>query len=128
MLYAWIAAFLVPPVVILCDWTLVGRRLGLFRGALLSAATILVIVVGTALLYGRHLQAELAAFDRDGDGIFAEDEATPEQERALSRVTNDLSRKLAPITGGAFAVGYSALGFGGAAVAINMRQRWKSAG
>lgn len=128
MHFAWIAALLVPPVVLLCDWALLGRRLGLLRGAMLSAAAILVIVVGTAVLYDRHLQAELAAFDRDGDGIFAGDEATPEQERALSRVSNDLSRTLASITGGAFAVGYSALVFGGTAAAINMRQRWKSAG
>lgn len=128
MYYAWIAALLVPPVVLLCDAALLGRRLGLFRGALLSVATIFFIVVGTAVLYERHLDAVLAAFDHDGDGIFAGDEVTPEQKRALSRVANDLSRTLAPITGAAFAAGYSALVFGGTAAAISVRRRWKSAG
>ena len=86
---------------------------------------IVAIVVGTSVLYDRHLHAELGTFDRDGDGMFAGDEANTEQERALSRVANDLSRTLAPITGGAFAVVYSALVFGGTATAIHMRRRSK---
>ena len=125
MHHAWIAAFLVAPAILLCDWALLGRRLGLLRGALLSAASIVAIVVGTSVLYDRHLHAELGTFDRDGDGMFAGDEANTEQERALSRVANDLSRTLAPITGGAFAVVYSALVFGGTATAIHMRRRSK---
>jgi len=127
MYYAWVAAFMVPPIVLLCEATLLQRRLGLFRGALLSVATILIIVVGTAVLYDRHLHARLAAFDRNGDGIFAGDEVTPDQELALSHVTNDLSRNLAPLTGGAFAVAYSALVFGGTAALNSARRRWKGA-
>jgi hypothetical protein len=99
----------------------------MLRGALLSVVAIFAILVGTAVLYGRHLDAELAAYDHDGDGIFAGDEATPEQRRALSRVTNDLSRSLAPVTGGAFAFGYSALVFGGAAAILSAHRRWNSA-
>jgi hypothetical protein len=127
MTYAWVAALLVPPVILLCDATLLRRRLGMMRGALLSVAAIFAIVVGTAVLYGRHLDAELAAYDLDGDGIFAGVEATPEQHLALLRVTNDLSRNLAPVTGGVFGAGYSALVFGGAAAIIHARRRWKSA-
>ncbi len=113
MYYAWLGSLLVPPVVLVCDATLFRRRLGLFRGALLSAVAIFFVVVGTAVLYESHLHAVLATFDRDANGIFAGDEVNPEQQRALLRVTNDLSRNLAPFTGGAFAVAYSTLVFGG---------------
>ena len=128
MHYAWIAAFFMPPIVLILDSSVMGHRLGLLRGALVSAVLILATVVGTAALYDRHLHAELAVFDRDGDGIFAGDEMTPDQERALSRVTNGLSRKLAPITSGVFGLVYSALVFGGAAAATGMWRRWRSAG
>jgi len=125
--YVWIAALFVPPVVLLCDWVLLGRRLGVFRGALVSAATIVLIVIGTAVRHGRHLDGELAAFDRDGDGIFGGDEVSADQERAMAAVTNDLSRNLAPVTSGVFAVGNSALVFGLAAATISARRWWKSA-
>jgi hypothetical protein len=127
MHYAWIAAFLVPLVILLCDAALLRWRLGFFRGALVSVAAILAIVVGTAVIYGRYLDAKLASFDHDGDGIFAGDEQTPEQKRAMSQVTNDLSRTLAPITGGVFAVAYSTLVFGGAAAVTSAQRKWKSA-
>jgi len=116
-----------PPVILFCDYALLSGRLGLIRGGLLSIATIFAIVVSTAVLYDRLLEARLAAFDHDGDGVFAGSEVTPDQERALFLVTNDVSRTLAPITGGIFAVGYTALTFGVVAVARRVRQRPRSA-
>lgn len=46
-----------------------------------------------------ELDRELYRHDRDGDGMFSEDEMTPEAERAMDAVTSDTGRTFAPITG-----------------------------
>jgi len=96
---AAIAALFVPLVV----W-LLARRNGaprLFRCALVSFGLIWLLVVGSAFAHGRYLHAQLYAFDTNGDEIFSGAEQSPEQQRALDRVTNDLSRTLA-LFGAAF--------------------------
>ncbi|NWG25444.1 MAG: hypothetical protein HXY30_13700 [Pseudorhodoplanes sp.] len=100
---ALIASLFVPLAVLLVDQLVLRRKLSLLKQALVSCAVAYAVLVGSTLAYGAHLQAELRAFDVDGDGIFAGPEASPEQERALLRVTNDVGRTFAPITGAVFA-------------------------
>jgi sorbitol-specific phosphotransferase system component IIC len=105
MLVAWLFAVLIPVVVLIAEQRNAGR-VNLLRFSLISIAAIFVVVVGTATAYGRFLDSQLAAFDLDGDGIFSGSEVTPEQEQALFRATDDVSRSLAPFTAAAFALAY----------------------
>ena len=107
LLYAYLGSLLLPPAVLAVDRLVLARPLGNLKAAALSAVLIFTVIVGTAFLYGRHLDRLLAAFDLDGDGIFSGEELSPDQDRALRLVTNDLSRTLAPVTGGLVAIVYA---------------------
>ena len=56
-----------------------------------------------------RLNQELSAFDLNGDGFFSGSELTPAQEEAMSRVTSDTARNLAPVTAAIFAPIYVVL-------------------
>lgn len=62
-----------------------------------------IVVYVMFLLYVQvteaRLEAELASFDLDGDGIFSGVEITREQDAAMHRVVADTARTFAPITG-----------------------------
>jgi len=112
MFEAMIAAFSVPPIVFAIERWKTGATKAL-RSALVSFAVIDPLRVASAVAGGRYLDSRLAAFDLDGDGIFSGAETSPEQERALLDVTNDVGRNLAPITGAIVALVLSVGFFGG---------------
>ncbi|MGO2339143.1 MAG: hypothetical protein ACTH5M_00915 [Psychrobacter sp.] len=56
-----------------------------------------------------YLQAELDAFDLDGNGFFTSDERSEAQHQAMMRMTSDTGRALAPVTGAIFAFGYMSM-------------------
>jgi len=58
----------------------------------------MLLVVGT-LLYDKYLDYKVMQFDIDHDSFFSLSEQTPEQQRYMSLVVNDLSRNLMPIWG-----------------------------
>ncbi len=70
--------------------------------ALMSALIMYVFIQFFVFVIERNLQAELDAFDLNGDGFFSGEEMTPEQDAAMMRVVSDTARNLAPITGGIF--------------------------
>ncbi len=72
----------------------------------LSGLIIYITILAWAWIVDAQLQAELDAFDLNGDGFFSEDERSREQEEAMIRVVNDTGRALAPITGGIFSFCY----------------------
>ena len=77
---------------------------------------VLAAIAGAAIAYGLlltyahlvdvRLDAELAAFDLNGDGSFSGSELTPAQSEAMDRVVDDTGRALAPITGILYSVLY----------------------
>lgn len=126
MVYGWLLSLCVPPVILAGYYLVFRRRLGLLRGAALSIAAIIAIVVGSSRLEGRHLKAQLDSFDLDGDGMFTGDEICPEEEESMVRYTSDVGRTFAPITGTLFAVMYSAIFFGTTSLVRSMRTRRSS--
>lgn len=65
----------------------------------------IALIAGGALLEVKY-EKDLAAFDLNHDGIFSGNEITPEQIKALGRVTNDSWRVFAPYTTFVFAIFY----------------------
>lgn len=65
----------------------------------------LMVQLGTAAI-NYQLQAQLDAFDLDGNGLFTPDEQNTQQQAALDAVAHDTARTFAPITGGIAAVFY----------------------
>lgn len=71
----------------------------IFLQALIPAFLFYASIVLITWSYGVYLDARLDSFDLDGNGFFSGEEITPEQEAAMSAVTNDTARTLAPVTG-----------------------------
>jgi hypothetical protein len=78
--------------------------------AAIAFALAYALTVGGACAATAYWEWRLDRFDLDRDGFFAGTncdpatasaacEATPEQERVMARVTNDVGRNLAPLTG-----------------------------
>ena len=65
----------------------------------------LTVVLGAAFTQWQ-LEAQLQAFDLDGDGVFSAAEQTPEQQQAIQAVVQDTARTLAPLTGAVWAPVY----------------------
>lgn len=102
-----IAALLLIPVI---SWgvnqKLFSRKLKNVSVSAISAVFLYAIILVSVVYVEQKLDAELAAFDLDGNGIFSGSEITPEQEKAMYRVTADTGRTFAPFTGAIFAAIY----------------------
>ena len=72
----------------------------------ISAICIYAFILAGVAYIEYKLDAELAAFDLNGDGIFSGNEITPEQGKAMYRVIADTGRTFAPFTGAIFSVIY----------------------
>ena len=72
----------------------------------LSAILVYIFILIINAYFEQKLDAELAAFDLNGDGVFSSNEKTPEQEKAMYRVISDTGRTFAPITGAIFSFIY----------------------
>ena len=64
---------------------------------------IYLLVVVSVFIYDFYLEYKVSTFDLDGDGFFSNRESTPEYLEYSSRLTNDVGRNFAPITGFVFA-------------------------
>lgn len=95
-----------PAFVWLVSRSILRGRLRNLSIAAISAACVYVFILLSVAYVNQKLDADLAAFDLNGDGIFAGAEITPEQEAAMQRVTSDTGRALAPFTGAVFAIIY----------------------
>ncbi len=71
----------------------------IFLHALIPTFLFYASIVLITQVFGLYLDARLDSFDLDGNGFFSGEEITPEQEAAMSAVTNDTARTLAPVTG-----------------------------
>lgn len=91
------AAMLLPAAV----WMMHRRRPRTRAMWLFLGCTLVVygIMLSHAQVVGMRLEAELYAFDLDGDGAFSAAEVSADQERALARWAQDTGRNLAPLTG-----------------------------
>ena len=72
----------------------------------ISAVFVYVLILLYVEYIENKLNIELDAFDLNKDGFFSGHEITPEQEKAMYRVTSDTARNLAPFTGAIFSVLY----------------------
>lgn len=82
------------------------HRFGKAALSAFSALLVYAFIVGLAICVDFKLEADLAEFDLNGDGLFSGVEVTPEQQQAMQLVVADTGRTLAPITGGIFSVIY----------------------
>ncbi len=57
----------------------------------------------TVVYLSNHYKFELQKFDLDGNGLFTSNERSPEQEKAMLKVTNDTARNFSFITGFVYA-------------------------
>ncbi|TNC85122.1 MAG: hypothetical protein CSH37_08820 [Thalassolituus sp.] len=97
---------LIPVAVFFLNKKLFSGRLRNASIAVISAACIYVSILASVAYIEYSLDAELAAFDLNGDGVFSGNEINIEQERAMHRVTADTGRTFAPFTGAIFSVIY----------------------
>lgn len=74
--------------------------------SVISAVFVYVSILASVAHIEYSLDADLAAFDLSGDGVFSGNEINFEQERAMHRVTADTGRTFAPFTGAIFSVIY----------------------
>ena len=80
-------------------------------GFLISSVACYFLLLVAAKFTDMHFKYRLNKFDLDGDGMFSGVEITPQMERAMSDLTNDTGRSLAPITGIIIAPIYSGFWF-----------------
>lgn len=96
----------IPWLVRAVDGHCFGDRLGKLSAAAVSSvilfALLMCMVLGSELV----LDARLASFDLDGDGIFSGREITPAQIKAMDAVVHDTGRTLAPLWGALFCFVY----------------------
>ena len=71
---------------------------------LLCCAGVYALLIVRTQVVDLRLEAELYAFDLDGNGSFSESERTPEQIRAERAWASDTGRALAPYTNVVFAM------------------------
>jgi hypothetical protein len=72
----------------------------------ISAVFVYISILLYVVYIENKLNVELDIFDLNKDGFFSAHEITPEQEKAMHRVTSDTARNLAPFTGAIFSVVY----------------------
>ncbi|MFD2177080.1 hypothetical protein [Veronia pacifica] len=102
-----IAVLLVIPVMVwAANQKLLSSKLKNVSMSGISAVLLYVFILVSVAYIEHKLNSDLAAFDLDGDGFFSDSEVTPEQEKAMSRVTADTGRTFAPFIGAIFAAIY----------------------
>ena len=72
------------------------------RLAITNFIFIYLLIVFSVYVYETYLEYVVATFDLDGDGFFSSEESTTEYAVYSSKLTNDVGRNFAPITGFAF--------------------------
>ena len=82
------------------------RNVSISAISAISAICVYAFILAGVAYIEYKLDAELAAFDLNGDGIFSGNEITPEQGKAMYRVIADTGRTFAPFTGAIFSVIY----------------------
>ena len=82
-------------------------KMGDLKFAALNFIVIYMLIVLSVFIYDAYLSYKLQSFDLDQDGIFSNDELTPEASEYLSIWVNDLGRNLAPYTGFIFTFIYT---------------------
>ncbi len=97
---------LIPAIARVANQKLFNSKLKNVSVAAISAIFLYVFILVSVAYVEQKLDAELAAFDLDGNGIFSGSEITPEQEKAMYRVTADTGRTFAPFTGAIFSTIY----------------------
>lgn len=101
-----IALFLVPVIICVMNNNLYSGRLRSVSISAISAVLVYLLILGSVTFIEFKLDAELAAFDLNGDGVFSGSEIIPEQEHAMHQVIADTGRTFAPITGAVFSIFY----------------------
>ncbi|MBT2785304.1 MULTISPECIES: hypothetical protein [unclassified Halomonas] len=101
-----IVLFLVPVIICVMSNNLYSGRLRSVSVSAISAVFVYLFILGSVTFIELKLDAELTAFDINGDGVFSGSEITPEQEKAMHRVIADTGRTFAPITGAVFSIFY----------------------
>lgn len=89
---------------------------------LLCTAFVSGLLLARVAIIDLRFERELAEFDLDGDRSHSEDEASPEQIRAMAAWSQDTARGLAPLTGIGVAPFLVLLSFGGVAVIVGLRR------
>lgn len=99
-----IVLFLAPVIVCVMNNNLYSGRLRSVPISAISAVLVYLFILGSVTFIELKLDAEMTAFDLNGDGVFSGNEITPEQ--AMHRVIADTGRTFAPITGAVFSIFY----------------------
>ena len=76
------------------------RRVHWFLLLVIATMAGYLVFVGAAWVADVELRANLARFDRDGNGDIDNDEMSPEAERAVEDYYSDTGRVMAPFLGG----------------------------
>jgi hypothetical protein len=93
-----------------------------FLIGMLTFVVIYLLIVGSSLYYDIYYQWDLNRFDLDKDGFFGPLESTPEQKRAMERLTSDVGRNLAPTTGLIFSMIFSYITFRTVRLFVKIRE------
>lgn len=98
---ALISGVLLLLIIVLYKRTFKSKRKSLWIG--LSVFLVFyTLIVGSAALTDIKYQKQLDTYDLNQDGLFSENEITPEQEAAMFRLTNDVGRNFSIFTGALF--------------------------
>lgn len=130
---SWVVQLLwlvLPLAAWLANGRLWGRRLPtglLFLGAVLVGYAVLLAAVRCTTW---ELRDRLHRHDLNGDGVFDEEEETPEMRRAMDALCHDTGRALAPFTGGPITAIWTGSNFGILALCGRLKAKitaWKKA-
>jgi len=97
---------LTPIAVCFSSRKIFSRKIKSVSIAAISAVFVYLLIIGSVAYIEYQLDAELAAFDLNNDGLFSGSEITPDQEKVMQRVIADTGRTFAPITGAVFSIIY----------------------
>ena len=97
---------LIPVIIWSANQKLLSRKLKNVSVSAISSVCLYVFILISVAYIEQKLDTELAAYDLNADGFFSGSEITPEQEKAMYRVTADTGRTFAPFTGVVFSAIY----------------------
>lgn len=101
-----VVLLLIPAISWVANRKVFSSKLKNVSVSAISAVCSYIFILISVAYVEQKLDAELAAFDLDGNGIFSGSEITTEQEKAMYRVTADTGRTFAPFTGAIFSAIY----------------------
>ena len=114
-----------PLLVFLFNRFLLKKWLNTYEMALIIFVGVFFIIAVVPYIKDYFMMQQLETFDLNGDGLFSEQEKTPEAKQLIQSLSNNTGLAFAPIVGLIVAILYSGLFYWSLTIYNWLRQRIK---